>query len=291
MIIRTVSGLIAAAMWIAACFAGLLPFTVGLTVVVAIAIWELLAAYGKAGDGANAPAAEARAANAAIAWCGALVPACAYLIATRLPAAADICDNVLALLVAGYALVVSRAARTGVALGGARRAYGLLGLLYVGALFGSLVLLRGLPGRVVVAPFGAADRGAWLTVWVPACAWMTDTCAYLVGRAAGRHKLAPTLSPNKTIEGSLGGFAGAALTGACVGLWIGVPVVHGLAVGAIAGLVGQVGDLFKSSLKRELHIKDFGSAMPGHGGALDRFDSVLFVVPIVYLYLRVVVRF
>jgi phosphatidate cytidylyltransferase len=287
MIIRVISGLIAAALWIVACFAGLLPFTAGLTAVVVIALWELLAAYGNVEKGSDGSSGVRIACNSAIAYCGALFPVCAYLVVTQRPASADPLDIAAALLVGVYALTVSRAGRTGRALGAARGAYGVLGLAYVGPLFGCLVLLRGLPGEIVVSPFGHAARGAWLALYVPACAWMTDTCAYLVGRSIGKHKLAPTLSPNKTIEGSIGGFTAAVVTGAAVGCWIGLPLLHGLAVGAIAGLVGQVGDLFKSSLKRELGIKDFGSAMPGHGGALDRFDSVLFVVPIVYLYLRV----
>ena len=123
-------------------------------------------------------------------------------------------------------------------------------------------------------------------LFVAVCVWMTDTGAYLVGRKWGKHKLAPALSPNKTVEGSLGGLALALLTGALFGLWIHLPLRDGLAVGLIAGVMGQVGDLFESALKREIGIKDFGGIMPGHGGALDRFDSLLFVTPLAFCYLH-----
>jgi phosphatidate cytidylyltransferase len=178
------------------------------------------------------------------------------------------------------------AARTGRALGWLRIYYGPVAYFYIGALFSSYVLLRSLPGRLTVAPFPEADRGAWIFLLVVVCVWATDTFAYFVGRAIGRRKLAPTLSPGKTIEGSLGGLLGALAVGTAFALWLRLPPSHGLVIGAIAGIAGQIGDLFESALKRELGIKDFGGILPGHGGILDRFDSLLFVAPLAYLALR-----
>ncbi len=88
------------------------------------------------------------------------------------------------------------------------------------------------------------------------------------------------------MEGSLGGLIFALITGALFGAWIHLPLVHGLVIGGMAGIMGQWGDLFESALKREIGIKDFGNIMPGHGGALDRFDSLLFVTPLAFCYLH-----
>jgi phosphatidate cytidylyltransferase len=116
--------------------------------------------------------------------------------------------------------------------------------------------------------------------------WATDTFAYFVGWTVGKTPMAPVLSPGKTVEGAVGGLVGAVIVGLCFGLWIHLPWVHSLVGGVIAGLAGQIGDLFASALKREAGIKDFGRIMPGHGGILDRVDSLLFSIPLAYLYLR-----
>ena len=115
-------------------------------------------------------------------------------------------------------------------------------------------------------------------------AWITDIFAYLVGRAIGRHKLCPDVSPKKTIEGSIGGIVFCA--GAFV-LWayiiditnIGIPVL--ILAGIVASCVSQIGDLSMSAIKRQHGIKDYGKLFPGHGGVLDRFDSVLAVSSVV----------
>ena len=117
---------------------------------------------------------------------------------------------------------------------------------------------------------------------IAVCVWATDTFAYLVGKAIGKHKLAPSLSPGKTWEGSFGGLIGAILAGMAFSAWIHQPLALGISLGVLAGTVGQIGDLFESALKRERGIKDFGKLLPGHGGVLDRFDSLLFVAPLAY---------
>jgi phosphatidate cytidylyltransferase len=125
--------------------------------------------------------------------------------------------------------------------------------------------------------------GAAMIAMVPV--WLCDSFALAVGSAMGRHKLAPTVSPGKTVEGAIGGFTAAVLGAIAIGMWIGMPWYHALILGAFEGVVGQLGDLGKSVLKRDLGIKDFGTMFGPHGGVLDRFDAVMFSMPLVYLYL------
>lgn len=134
-------------------------------------------------------------------------------------------------------------------------------------------------------------------------AWGGDSAAYFAGRAFGKHKLAPTVSPNKTIEGAVGAIFGSMALGSLF-TWIyslllshlekGTTAAIGgesylivCAIGAVASVLGIFGDLFTSAIKRQCGIKDYGSIFPGHGGILDRFDSVLFVMPFVSLVSRV----
>ena len=114
--------------------------------------------------------------------------------------------------------------------------------------------------------------------------WACDTAAYIGGNLLGRHKLAPDISPNKTIEGSISGFVAAIIGALLVGLWLGLPARHCIALGAMVGVLGQVGDLCKSVLKRDLGIKDFSTLFGPHGGVLDRFDAILVCMPLVYWY-------
>jgi phosphatidate cytidylyltransferase len=117
---------------------------------------------------------------------------------------------------------------------------------------------------------------------------ISDSAQYYTGRTLGRHKLAPSISPAKTIEGAVGGLVAAALVGALLGSrWIpGVNVAVGAALGFILGALGIVGDLFESLLKRGAGVKDSSGLIPGHGGILDRIDSWLFMSPAYYIFLR-----
>lgn len=137
------------------------------------------------------------------------------------------------------------------------------------------------------------EHGLWNTFAVFVGAWITDSCAYFAGRAFGKHKLAPVISPKKTIEGSVGGFLGTAAVMCLYGYLVGrftsctpqyIPL---LILGLLCGVVSQLGDLSASAIKREYGIKDYGKIMPGHGGVMDRFDSVLFVAPLVYHFISV----
>lgn len=168
------------------------------------------------------------------------------------------------------------------------------GVIYVGWLFSYLIFLRSLPGTVHILPFTALPhplsgwfeaRGAWLVLYVFAVTWSTDAGAYFVGMRLGKTPLAPRLSPKKTREGAIGGLVAATLMSLAWGHWIGLPWIHCLLLGPVLGALGQIGDLCESALKRDLGIKDFGTLLPGHGGILDRFDSLLFTAPIAYYYL------
>jgi phosphatidate cytidylyltransferase len=284
---RFLTTIVGVSYFLSMCFWGPLPFCVGVTIAVGIGIFEFVDAY------IRKPLAQAQPmlpsvgwANPAIAWLGLIFPWAAFVLPSTRGSGTVTYACTMALLIAFFSYMVIRAAQTGRALGRRRLFYGVIGCLYVGLLFSSFVLLRGMPGRIAVRPFGVADRGAWLMLFAAMCVWATDTFAYFVGRTIGRTPLAPTLSPAKTVEGAIGGLVGAMAVGAAFGIWIQLPWQHSLVVGLLAGLVGQIGDLFESALKREIGIKDFGQIMPGHGGLLDRVDSLLFVIPLAYLYLH-----
>ena len=157
---------------------------------------------------------------------------------------------------------------------------GFFGLFYVAVMLSHIYLTRMLPvGQFIV----------WL---VFVCSWGCDTCAYCVGMLIGKHKMAPKLSPKKSTEGGIGGIVGAALIAVLYALAInrfgnaGADVLTYAVIGAAGGAVSQIGDLAASAIKRNYDIKDYGTLIPGHGGILDRFDSVIFTAPIIY-YLAV----
>lgn len=135
------------------------------------------------------------------------------------------------------------------------------------------------------------DNGIYLVWMVFICSWISDTFAYLTGIMIGKHKLAPKLSPKKSIEGSVGGIVGAALVGAAFGAYmdsllaIGNLAIVLAIVGGVGSVISQIGDLAASAIKRNHDIKDYGNLIPGHGGIMDRFDSVIFTAPITYFLL------
>ena len=129
------------------------------------------------------------------------------------------------------------------------------------------------------------DAGCAL-VWVLfACTWASDTFAYFVGTAIGSHKLASTISPSKTVEGFLGSIFGTILTALVVGTFIfGLPLVKMAVAGFILAIAATLGDLVESVLKRFANVKESGIFLPGHGGAHDRFDSILYTAPTFYYF-------
>ena len=117
--------------------------------------------------------------------------------------------------------------------------------------------------------------------------WASDTFAYIFGCAFGKHKLMPAVSPKKSVEGAVAGFLGCILVVVILGsCWLNFPVGKVLGLGLLVGIVAPLGDLVESILKRSCNIKDSGNFFPGHGGVLDRCDSLLFAVPVAYYYIK-----
>ncbi len=160
----------------------------------------------------------------------------------------------------------------------------LFGAVYVGWLLSHLVMLKCFAGTLEVMGHRVA-AGNCLVMLVLLCTWASDTFAFFVGKNLGKHKLSPKSSPNKTWEGSIGGWTGSVVLALITGYVIHLPLWHALFMGAVFGIVSQMGDLTASAIKREIGIKDFGSIIPGHGGVLDRIDSILFTAPFAYYYI------
>jgi phosphatidate cytidylyltransferase len=155
----------------------------------------------------------------------------------------------------------------------------LTGILYICFFSYHVALVERLPqhGRMMV----------WL---IFLAAFGTDITAFFTGRLIGRHKLCKAVSPGKTVEGAAGGFLGSILCCGVFGyLLMPALLAHCLIMGVIGGVVSQLGDLTASVFKRNLGIKDYGGLIPGHGGILDRFDSVLFTAPVIYYYAVLVI--
>ena len=150
-------------------------------------------------------------------------------------------------------------------------------LIYAPVMLSFIFLTRQLP------------YGIYLVWMIFISSWISDTCAYLVGVLIGKHKLVPQLSPKKTVEGSIGGILGSAVVGALFGFLLLDKTLGGhqfgvmlFVIGAIGSVISQVGDLAASAIKRNHDIKDYGKLIPGHGGIMDRFDSVIFTAPMIY---------
>ncbi len=152
-------------------------------------------------------------------------------------------------------------------------ALALIGGVYLGIAGAHFTLLRQLPG---------GDR--WLLLSLTGT-WLADSGAYLVGSRTGRHKMTPTLSPKKSWEGLIGGSVISTLLNMIVAALLDLPIIHGAALGLIGATIGLLGDLSISMIKRQVGVKDTGQLIPGHGGALDRLDSVLFTVIVSYYYI------
>ena len=156
----------------------------------------------------------------------------------------------------------------------------LFGVLYLGLTLGTLSMTRLLP------------QGEWLIFFLLLVTWASDTGAYYVGTLYGRHRLAPRISPKKTVEGLVGGLIGAIIVGYAARWWF-LPELSGLDCLILATLLtitGLWGDLTESAMKRSVGMKDSGGILPGHGGMLDRLDSLLFAAPAFYYYVTLASR-
>ena len=153
----------------------------------------------------------------------------------------------------------------------------LLGIVYVSIMMGFLVGIHS----------QSTGQGPGWILYLLLTVWVGDTSAYYVGRRLGKRKLAPRISPRKTWEGAIGGLLGNTLA-ALIGQHLvpQSPTIHLLLLSCLIGIVGQAGDLAESAMKRGADTKDSSHLLPGHGGMLDRIDSVLFGAPILFWYLR-----
>lgn len=271
MLKRTVSGVILILIMIGLMYVGDYFLLTGLLAMSLIGLWEF---YRAAGAGGHRP----------YGYLGMTAALLYYVLTAIWPEA--FWETGLFML---YIVVVFMALMIGSVISYPKRriedgALTLTGILYVPVLFSSLYFLR------------EQEDGIFYVWYVFMASWGCDTCAYLAGRFFGRHKMSPHLSPKKTVEGAIGGTLGAILLSLLYALCIS-PFVHmesgelyimSFFIGLVGALLGQLGDLFASSVKRVMGIKDFGNLIPGHGGILDRFDSTLLVGPAVMIVIFVI---
>lgn len=157
-------------------------------------------------------------------------------------------------------------------------AYIVFGMIYVPVLMMCMYKVR------------IMEEGIYLVPLIFISAWGNDTLAYCVGKLIGKHKMAPVLSPKKSVEGFIGGIVGAALLGALYGIFVNTKMIEDsvnfvpvfAVICGAAGAISVIGDLTASAVKRDYGIKDYSRLIPGHGGVMDRFDSILFTAPVVY---------
>lgn len=231
-------------------------FPVLIVVAAGAATYELLALMERAGHATPGPV---------VVWLGSAVTASFAAGVVMAPMAAVVVASMIALAAPLW--------RRG-ALSMEPAAMALLAFVYVGAMFGHAVWLHRLPG------------GPWLVLVLLGTTWVGETAAYLVGSTLGRHKLAPVVSPNKTIEGALAQVVTSVVAAVALGAWL-VPaasIAFWAGAGVLVGVVGQIGDLVESAIKRSAKAKDAGGIIPGHGGLLDRLDSLLFNLPAFFYY-------
>jgi phosphatidate cytidylyltransferase len=153
----------------------------------------------------------------------------------------------------------------------------LLGMIYIGWFFSYFLFIRAL-----------TEHGAYL-LFLMATIWALDIVAYLVGIKFGRHRLFPSVSPMKSVEGAVAGFTVGLIAAGVFGHYAGFDMTHSLVLGAIIGVVAQLSDLVESLIKRDAGVKDSSQLIPGHGGVLDRVDSFILTAPVVYYYLAWVI--
>lgn len=170
-------------------------------------------------------------------------------------------------------------------------AWSLYGLLYIGGGFLAMLAIRnGTLPTLLTDHFGGVmlEPARFFLFLLVFSTWASDTFAFAVGKWMGKNKLCPTISPGKTREGAIGGFIGTVVTAVVFSLVFQFSLGHAIVIGLIIAIMAPLGDLVESVLKRYCQIKDSGNIIPGHGGILDRFDSLLFAAPAVYVYLLLI---
>lgn len=173
----------------------------------------------------------------------------------------------------GSAVVIAIACVVAVSMGREHLGWRIGGLLLFGALIAALVIIR-----------GTGTAGIWACIYLGLVVWMTDSAAFFTGRQIGGEKLAPGISPSKTWSGAFGGLALGTASGLVLWLWLGASALWiGLILSITISILGQAGDLSESAIKRHFRIKDSGDLIPGHGGLMDRLDSLTFGVFVVVI--------
>jgi phosphatidate cytidylyltransferase len=164
----------------------------------------------------------------------------------------------------------------------------LVGIYYIGLSFAHLILLRFTDFSLYLpTSLGAVQAGEAYLLLAFVGTWASDTFAFFIGSKLGKHKLAPAISPGKTWEGMVGGLAGSIIIVALCGKFLNLQPAISVGLGLLIGVVAPLGDLVESSIKRFAGVKDSGRLLPGHGGVLDRFDSIMFVVPAAYYFIYI----
>jgi phosphatidate cytidylyltransferase len=146
------------------------------------------------------------------------------------------------------------------------------------------LLLVAFPLTFAVRLHGLGQEGPRVLLFALVIVWVGDTVAYFVGRAMGKHPMAPHVSPKKTWEGTVASFVGSLLVGVLFTRWVSAPLPHLLAMAGAGNIAGQAGDLLESAYKRSAGVKDSGGLLPGHGGVLDRIDALILAIPVVWYY-------
>lgn len=146
------------------------------------------------------------------------------------------------------------------------------------------LLLVAFPLTYAIRLHAQGREGPRLLLFVLVLIWASDSAAYFAGRAFGKHPFAPHLSPKKTWEGSIAGFASSIVVAFAFMRWLSVPIVILLGAAAVGNVAGQIGDLLESAYKRSAGVKDSGALLPGHGGMLDRIDALILAIPVVWYY-------
>jgi phosphatidate cytidylyltransferase len=283
MLIRWLSAAAGIPIFVGVCLAGRTAFAVGVILLALLGVIELLSGFHKAGLRPNILIAVNGVIWLAWGWFS-LFTWQTDPVWLRFLAIDTLVFGAVALIFMAVVWEVLAAVRSGEARVAQNLGYGLLCFWYV-SLFAGLMWLRYGVEPVAAGRFPQIEIGAARVLVTVLCVWAVDSFALFGGKVWGKRKLAAALSPGKTVEGAIVGLVAGVAVGAAFGYILLGSWLAGLVVGAAAGVLGPVGDLFESAIKRELGVKDLGALIPGHGGVLDRFDSLLFVAPMAALIL------